>query len=175
MFAKSLKRVVTLPNTHPPFKGSGYTINNLFISRSSTDDQALFGITTAASRIEILDVTNASVPVNEYVGIWYASVREPSYPVTPQAALPSPDHSGGLGGAISGPSGSGGSIHRSYSIAYVSGPSNGGGLVVRWINGNIANSYSVGTVSGDDGVVGGRHCAATGNITASYWDTQTSG
>ena len=43
------------------FKGNGYTIDNLFISRSSTDRVGLFGEIGSGSRIETLGVTNANV------------------------------------------------------------------------------------------------------------------
>ncbi len=50
------------------FKGNGYTINNLFISRSSTSQVGLFG-QIGSSRIETLGVINANVTGNINSGI----------------------------------------------------------------------------------------------------------
>ena len=50
------------------FKGNGNTINNLFINRN-THYTGLFGVTTAASRIETLGIINANVTARNWIGI----------------------------------------------------------------------------------------------------------
>ena len=49
------------------FKGNGYTINNLFISRSNISQVGLFGAITG--RVETLGVINANVTGQAYTGI----------------------------------------------------------------------------------------------------------
>ena len=50
------------------FKGNGYTVQNLFISRSTVSYQALFGGTGTNSRIESLGVTDADVTADDFSG-----------------------------------------------------------------------------------------------------------
>ena len=51
------------------FKGNGFIVDNLFISRSAIDYVGLFGATSTASSIETLGVTNANVTGQNYVSI----------------------------------------------------------------------------------------------------------
>ncbi len=81
---------------------------------------------------------------------------------------------GGLVGVNSG------TISNCYSSGDVSGNEDVGGLVGEILDGTIANCYSSGDVSGDGTVGGlvGSHDPwglGWGEITFSFWDTQTSG
>jgi hypothetical protein len=71
----------------------------------------------------------------------------------------------------------GGSIATSYSNASVSGADRVGGLV-GYNEASIATSYSSGSVSATwwvGGLVGHPSYWGHGSVTASFWDTQTSG
>ena len=161
------------------FKGNGNTINNLFINRSSTWDQSLFGVVHANARIETLGVTNANVTGDSYIGI-LASLHQGEIVAcyaTGKVASSGEQRLGGLVGSLNG-----GSIASSYSTAYVSGSGSLiriGGLVGYRYNGSVTNSYATGRVSGSattsGGLIGVSRAAASGSVSASYWDTSTSG
>ena len=158
------------------FKGNGYTINNLFINRSSNFDQGLFGST--AGRIETLGVTNANITGSQFVGI-LAGINRGGTIVAcyTTGSVTTTARGGGLVGILSG-----GTIASSYSTAYVSGASLTGGLVGYRYNGSVTNSYSTGRVARSSGtatsiggLIGDSRAAASGTVTNSYWDTSTSG
>ncbi len=161
------------------FKGNGNTINNLFINRSSTWDQSLFGVVHANARIETLGVTNANVTGDSYIGI-LASLHQGEIVAcyaTGKVASSGEQRLGGLVGSLNG-----GSIASSYSTAYVSGSGSLiriGGLVGYRYNGSVTNSYATGRVSGSatniGGLIGVSRAAASGSVSNSYWDTSTSG
>jgi len=68
-----------------------------------------------------------------------------------------------------------GNITLSYATGAVGSPRDAGGLVgVSGPNGHIVQSYATGPVQGS-GNVGGLVGSLGGSITASYWDTQTTG
>ena len=156
------------------FKGNGNTINNLFISRSSLSNQALFNAIGAASRIETLGVTNANVTGSSTSGI-LASVNNGEI----IACYTTGKISGGsfVGGIVGLQSSGSATMSTSYSTAYVNAHSYIGGLV-GIMSGSITNSYSTGRVNGSTttrigGLIGSASAGAT--ITNSYWDTSTSG
>ena len=161
------------------FKGNGNTINNLFINRSSTWDQSLFGVVHANARIETLGVTNANVTGDSYIGI-LASLHQGEIVAcytTGKVASSGEQRLGGLVGSLNG-----GSIASSYSTAYVSGSGSLiriGGLVGYRYNGSVTDSYATGRVSGPattiGGLIGVSRAAASGSVSNSYWDTSTSG
>ena len=161
------------------FKGNGNTINNLFINRSSTWDQSLFGVVHANARIETLGVTNANVTGDSYIGI-LASLHQGEIVAcyaTGKVASSGEQRLGGLVGSLNG-----GSIASSYSTAYVSGSGSLiriGGLVGYRYNGSVTDSYATGRVSGSattsGGLIGVSRAAASGSVSNSYWDTSTSG
>jgi filamentous hemagglutinin family protein len=68
-----------------------------------------------------------------------------------------------------------GSVTNAYATGSVTGTANVGGLVGYQFGGSLAYAYAVGPVSGSTDVGGlvGRQ-SATGSVTASYWNTQTS-
>ena len=163
------------------FKGNGYTINNLFINRT-TSDVGLFGAINHTSRIETLGVINANVTAQRYVGILagdaYGEIVA-CYTTGSVSASNSSSDVGGLVGFIGVSGGSSGSIKSSYSTASVSGVNYVGGLVgrVTAAGTNITNSYATGAVSGTGSNVAGLIGYASsvpGSSAAIYWDTQTS-
>ena len=154
-----------------PFKGNGYTINNLFINRSG-DYIGLFG--NISGQIESLGVTNANVTGREYTGI-LAGANGSTVACYTTGQVQGTNYVGGVTGWTSE------TISTSYSTASVSGTSHVGGLAggAR----NITNSYSIGRVSRSSGTastIGGlAGSSVTGfgsaSVVSSYWDTETSG
>ena len=161
------------------FSGNGFTIQNLFISRSSVDYQGLFGATASTARIETLGVTNANITANDYVGVLAGHINGEVVGCFTTGAITAGNFVGGLVGYM-GAAGATPSIHSSYSYASVTANFNKGGLVGRINLGSITNSYSTGSVPGTlsvgglVGVITGGNAASI-SVTNSYWDTQTSG
>ena len=155
------------------FKGNGNTINNLFISRSSKTYQGLFGVIASGSRIETLGVINADVHGQDRVGILSGQSYGIIVACYTTGKAKGGANSGGLVGRIEN---SATAIYSSYSTAYVDGGIASGGLVGNMQAGSVRDSYATGRVTGTlfiGGLIGNRHAAAA--ITASYWDTSTSG
>ena len=161
------------------FKGNGFIVDNLFISRNSIDYQGLFGAISGASRIETIGVTNANITGQNYVGVLAGHINGDVVACYTTGAITAGNFVGGLAGYM-GASGTSPSIHSSYSRASVTANFNKGGLVGRLNLGSIANSYSTGSVSGSIslgglvGIVTGFNAGSI-SVTGSYWDTQTSG
>jgi hypothetical protein len=85
------------------------------------------------------------------------------------ASVTGTDHTGGLAGTNES-----GRITDCYSSASVTGNNSVGGLVAHNGRGRITNCYSTGQVDGELNV-GGLVGYLPGNVSASFWDTQTSG
>ena len=152
------------------FKGNGYTINNLFISRSSTSQVGLFG-QIGSSRIETLGVINANVTGNINSGIL---VGRNGGAIVACYTTGKAQGSGAVGGLVG--SVNGGSVNSAYSTAYVTANGSVGGLVgYFWSGSGITNSYSTGRVTSAGSNVGGLIGGALVGATNSYWDTSTSG
>ena len=160
------------------FKGNGNTINNLFINRRTTLAYVgLFGAIASGSRIETLGVTNADVRGNDRTGILVGQSYGTIVACYTTGKVQSGSNSGGLVGRLENSSSA---IHSSYSTAYVDGGITTGGLVGNLRNGSITNSYSSGRISGTlshltGGLLGTRQAVTAAVVTASYWDTSTSG
>ena len=159
------------------FKGDGHTINNLFISRSSTDYQGLFGATASSARIETLGIINANVRGDDHIGI--LSGRNYG---TIVACYTTGKARGdyGIGGLVGSLAGS--FIRSSYATAYVEGANAVGGLLGHRASGSVAHSYATGRVSGTvnagglEGAVSAAALTSVGStVTNSYWDISTSG
>ena len=153
------------------FKGNGYVVENLFISRSSTDHVGLFGVTHSTSRIESLGVTDANVTGQQYTGILVGTNYGEVVACYTTGAVTGSSSVGGLVGDHFG------TITTTYSTASVSGTRTLGGLIgYRSTGGTTANSYSTGAVGSGSGTGGfqGDYVSAHG-VTASYYDNQTSG
>ena len=158
------------------FKGDGHTINNLFINANTTGYRALFGSIAFNSRIETLGVTNANITGQNYVGILSGSNQGTIIACYTAGKVQGGNRVGGLVAYNVL-----GNISSSYSTAYVSGTLNVGGLVGWQLasSSSVTNSYSTGRVSRSSGsatTIGGLiGQVSAGSVTASYWDTSTSG
>ena len=183
------------------YNGDGYTIDALYISRSSTNYQGLFGMADGAN-IENIGVTNVEITGNTYTGglIGYIySLETVSNCYSTGSVSGNADVGGLVGYNVSSTIsnsystasvGGGGSnvgglvgknrvsliISNSYSTGSVSGNTNVGGLVGYNITSTISNSYSTGSVSGNGLYVGGLiGVKGSSTITNSFWDITTSG
>ena len=181
------------------FEGNGHTIANLFIDRDS--DVGLFGRTASSviRHVGLIDVeVSGSSDVGGLVGTDNNSSIIGSY-VTGMVSGTG-DNVGGLVGQTYGSS-----VVTSYAAVEVTGGNNVGGLIgendaavtasyaTGWVAGDdnvgglvgsngitITASYATGPVTGQSNVGGlvGRNTRSfsfTGTVTASYWDTSTSG
>ena len=161
------------------FKGNGHTINNLFINRSATHLVGLFGVVNTISRIETLGVTNANVTGNQFSGILFGASYGEIVACYTTGKVQGTNYIGGLGGFVQAASSKG--IFSSYSTVYVNGTSRVGGLLGRLAGGATTHSYATGRVnrvSGTATTIGGLLGSIgtiAGSVTASYWDTSTSG
>ncbi len=168
------------------FKGNGYTVDNLFINRTTNNNNlGLFASIANAGRVESLGVTNASVSTGTAVGNYNGILAGNNYgeivACYTTGSITSRNFVGGLAGFSNAAANTTATITSSYSTASVTAHSasqNVGGLVGRVNQGvgatsTIVNSYSTGAVSsGGGGLVGSNN---NGSATASYWDTETSG
>ena len=158
------------------FKGNGHTINNLFINRSA-NYQGLFGGLSSAARVESVGITNANVTGQQHVGILSAANRGAIVACyTTGSVTATTDNAGGLVGWTNS------SISSSYSTASASAPARVGGLLgIKDATGSVTHSYSTGAVTRSSGTattIGGlvgASTAGTGTVTASYYDSTTSG
>ena len=164
------------------FSGNGHTIANLFINRSGTDFIGLFGGIGGSARIEALGLTAAEVTGRNVVGILAGQVDTNTMTV---ASFTTGQVSGetGVGGLVGSRDNSAlnFTILACYSTAAVSSTrtdsSNIGGLIAVADRSTITASYAIGRVSGNStsatrGLLSAFNLAT---ITASYWDTETSG
>ena len=151
------------------FKGNGFTISNLLISRSGVNDVGLFGAISNTSRIESLGVIDGDVAAWKWVGILVGTMYgEVVACYTTGKVSATGTSSGGLVGYLYN-----GTISTSYSNASLSGESNTGGLLGGRFGGSITNSYSTGRVSGTGSNIGGLigNVVSPGSVSNSYWDT----
>jgi hypothetical protein len=146
-------------STHPfsgSYDGQGYDIDSLYISRSGSNYQGLFGYTSSSAVIDSLGVTNVNVSGHDFVGALVglnssgASVSQCYATGAVHAAY------GDCGGLIGE---NVGSVAESFSNCSVTGGSNYsmGGLVGYTPSGagTISNCYTTGEVSVSCGGAGG--------------------
>ena len=151
------------------FKGNGYTIDNLFIDRSSTDNIGLFSQFGSGSRVETLGLTNANVTLSEKGGILVYSNSGTIVACYTTGTITGVNRISGLVGMF--PTGS---ISTSYSHASVTSSTNSsqvGGLAgYIWGDATITNSYFAGSLTGANpgGLVGDED---GGSASDSYWDS----
>ena len=183
------RQALSITRFHATFKGNGYTISNLFIKRTTMDYVGLFGALYGGDRIESVGVKDAYVYGKDSVGI-LAGINYG----TVAASWTSGEVRGDIvvGGLVgynhSRSPPDEGKIVASYSHAAAHAvPSRGANAYVGGLAGasngeqglttHIIASYSTGavtsTVSGNIGGLTTTFNSVT--ITASYWDTQTSG
>ena len=159
------------------FKGNGHTIDHLFINRPAVAYQGLFRIIASNGRVESLGLTNANVTGGGPTGILAGgNIGEIVASYTTGAAV----GTNSVGGITGINQGTGAEILSSYSTASVRGVSQVGGLVGRFGSGAITHAYATGAVARASGTLttfGGLigTAVATAGITASYYDTTTSG
>lgn len=154
------------------FNGNGYTISNLYINRTSSDDQGLFGYTNNAT-IEKVGLKNCSVTGKDYVGgiLGRGSGTSAIINSYTSGMITGVNYVGGLAG--SSPS----LISSSFSMANVLASEDyAGGLSGRSSLSTIQNCYTTGNVEVGVWYSGGitatahyttiQNCYATGTITA---------
>ena len=158
------------------FNGNGFTISNLMINRSDTDNIGLLGYTGSEAEITNVDLMNVAIIGSSYTGGlvgWNSGGTVANSYTT--GSVRGEDNVGGLVGWSSG-----GTVASSYATGSVSGEDNVGGLVGGGfgtimesyaavfvtgrgdrvgglVGGNgsiIMNSYATGSVSGEDNVGG---------------------
>ena len=179
------------------FEGNGHTISNLFIKRGSQDRVGLIGV-VVSNVIRHIGLINVEVTGRTSVGGlvgWNQGTIMGSYATgrvsgrsevgglagtifgTIQASYATGRVSGTQSvGGLAGRIGSGGNITASYATGRVSGSGHYTGGLVGFNEGTITGSYATGRVSGNSNVGGlAGSSSANTTVTASYWDTRTSG
>jgi len=155
------------------YDGDGYVIDELFIDRSSTDYQGLFGYTDGAT-LSDLGVVNVDVSGNSNVAglVGYSNSSLISKCYTSGNIVGNPSSSYYTGGLV-GYSNLG-STSNSYTTCNVSGYVRYGGLIGQIAGSTITSCYSTGRVSGVNGMglIGYRNNTTT--LTNCFWDMETS-
>ena len=178
------------------FEGNGRTITNLFID-SSENNIGLFGVTGSSAVIRNLEMVSVQVTGTDDVGGLVGSNGGAVSGSFTTGKVSGDDDVGGLVGAnlsdgavsasystvqvtgddrIGGTAGlNNGEVRAAYATGRVVGGSLVGGLI-GWNTGEVNISYATGLVSSRSTVGGlvGRN-GGGGNITDSYWDSDTSG
>ena len=161
------------------FDGSGHTIANLFINRSSTNYAGLFGYISSSAEIRNVGLVSADVYGQDYVGSLVGDnlgTIEASYAT---AILTGRSYVGGLVGRNysqnTTPQDILGSIKASYAAVTATSSSQSGGGLVGYNQGAIAASYASGRLNGSSNLGGlvGRNIIVTnidgsGSINASF-------
>ena len=182
------------------FEGNGHTIRHLFINRPAADHVGLFGLIGyfGSGTIRAVGVIDVDVTGNNFVGGLVGRNRggvTASYATGPVSG--GSDVGGLVGGnsnygtitasyatgPVSGDSDVGGLVggnsnYCTITASYATGPVSGGSDVGGLVGGNSATitaSYATGPVSGNRDVGGLVGLSRSGEISASYWDTTTSG
>ncbi len=155
------------------FDGLGHVIDGLYINRHSSNYIGLFGYASGAT-LRNIGLVNAYVRGQSLVGslvgaLDAGSTVSDSYASSTVISTNSNSVAGGLIGLLRG------TLTNSYAMGSVSGTNIVGGLVgANQAAGTITNSYATGTVNGSADV-GGLVGQSSATVTASFWDTQTSG
>lgn len=183
------------------FDGHGFTISSLTIDRPTEQNVGLFGYAEDGTTIENVVLTDATVTGQGYVGALVGQTRGDVHRAGATGNVAgSHGRIGGLvgfsggtvsesyadvtvsadhtGGGLVGYSGWHSLISDSYALGDVSGNNQIAGLA-GVSQGAVTRSYAAGAVDPDDhhyvGGLVGSTTQATGDITDSYWDTETSG
>ena len=161
------------------FRGNGHTINNLYINRPSTLNQAMFAHLWTEGRVESLGITNADITGGDRTAILVRTNNGTIVGCYVTGKVTGGEYVGSLVARLERV------VQSSYSTAQVSGTDKVGGLVghINLASPRIYNSYSTGRVvrtSGTSTAIGGLVGALGGSASAantvnSYWDTSTSG
>jgi hypothetical protein len=146
--------------------GQGYSINDLFIGRTTSASQALFGQIDGAL-IEDLGLINFTIRGNNHSGTLVANANNSTISrVVISGELISPATGGGVGWYVGGLVGNSNNTDIIESSTYTNinlvdilssgGGYERGGIVGRMVGGSIVNSYARGAVNGNrsGGLVG---------------------
>lgn len=162
------------------YDGGGYTIDNLYINRPSTEYIALFGKTDGAT-ITSIGVTNVDITGQNNVGglVGWHYGNTVSYSYTTGSVHGEDQGSGSVFGPgiyVGGFIGyiNGGTISNSYSTASVSGYGSIGGLI-GYNSGTISKCYAGGSVSGTEDTGGLVGDSDWSDVYDSFWDEVASG
>ncbi len=158
------------------FDGDGYTISNLTINKSTTDNIGLFGCTNNAE-IKNLGINNVSITgksnVGSLIGWAWGTTNIQNCTVTGTGTVTGSSYAGGLVGKMTG------TINSCSSTVDTTSSGTGsyvGGLVGCYNGGTIVKSYAAGNVTSGGGCAGGligdmytagtsvSQCYATGDV-----------
>lgn len=150
------------------FNGSGHTIANLSIDRTSEgeNDIGLFGSVNSGS-VANLRLTAVDIDGRYNVGAVTGVNRGTITNVSVTGTVTADAEGGGITGINHG------TVTTSYATAAVDGPAGLGGLV-GYNRGSVQRAYAAGAVS-DDYDTGGLVGYGDGTVTDAYWDTNRSG
>ena len=185
------------PAFNAVFDGNGHTIANLHINRPGRKSVGLFGAVGRRGTIRNLSLTNANVAsqvnVGALAGILFGVVET----VHASGSVAGGENVGGLVGFVH----EDGRIRRSYATASVTGAKTNVGGLVGHLRGALESGYATGSVTSGDtagglvgvllgtveasyatgAVQGGRNVGGLAGlnrgatVTASYWNTETTG
>jgi hypothetical protein len=151
------------------FDGQGYEIRDLFINRP--DEDFVGGLLGGNVGTVSNSYSSGNVNGGEFVGGLVGFNGETST-VSNSYSTSNVNGSYGVGGLVGG---NVNAVSNSYSTGSVTGDNGTGGLLgLNGEAGTVSNSYSTGNVTGSEyvgGLVGGN----VGTMSASFWDTETSG
>ncbi len=150
------------------FDGQGHTIGGLVINRPGLNQVGLFGTVSSSGQIRNLGLENANIRGNLFTGGIAGVNRGSIASCMVTGTVTGSDATGGIVG-----SNSGGSITDCRVSATVTGGLRTGGAVGE-NSGPLARILSTGPVTGSSGG-GGLAGWNSNSITASFWDTETSG
>ncbi|UHC17159.1 filamentous hemagglutinin N-terminal domain-containing protein [Methylobacterium currus] len=179
--------------------GAGYAISGLTIARPSQNHVGLFGYVAASATVSNIGIVGGSVTGRYFVGgLAGRNDGTVSQAYATGSVVSTLSDAGGLAGANVG------TIRQSYAAGSVSGVDSVGGLAGSNVGGTVSQAYATGSVSGRNNVGGlvgygdgnssVSQAYATGSVTgtgtgvggllgyydggplsATYWDTQTTG
>ena len=136
--------------------GNGYSINNLTITKTSSNKQGLFASTAAGAEIKNLGLENVNIKGDSYTGALIGSVNA-SATISNVYVTGNIDGYYYVGGLIGYASSI--TIENTYSSADVNARYNSnsyaGGIIGRALYATISNSYTTGDVTAIGSVVGG--------------------
>ncbi len=154
------------------YRGSGHTINNLYINRSEYDFVGMFGC-ARGDIIDSIGLTNVNISgdwcVGALVGANYAKIQN----CFSTGFVAGNTYVGGLTGSNARAYAY---MNNSYSRCTVTGNNRVGGLIGDVYNFSVLNCFSTGFVTGSTnvgGFIGSER--VTGSVLNSFWDINTSG
>ena len=161
------------------YDGDGYTIDSLFINRS-TSSIGMFGHigvdANSATTIQNLGLTNVSITGLGNVGALVGNKQDGNLTVSNcyiSGSVTGTNNVGGLVGYINMES----AVSNCYSTCSVTGSGNIVGGLAGYLRNqsNVVNCYSTGSVNGNNYVGGLVGFLNNSSVSNSFWDTQTSG